>query len=103
MKKFLIGIMISVLPTSIFAIGGFGFQYGQGMVTVGATESTRDLGSGVSAVMTTTEFSNHSVFGGHIYIDVITFIDLEADSNLMCQEYDFEFSHPAEIGPYEFG
>ena len=26
MKKFIIGIMISVLPTSIFAIGGFGLS-----------------------------------------------------------------------------
>ena len=64
MKKFLMVIMIVALPTSIFAIGGFGLQFGQGMVTVGATESTRDLGLGISAVMTTTEFSNPLGFGG---------------------------------------
>ena len=103
MKKFLIGIMIAVLPASISAIGGFGFQLGQGMVTVGATESTRDLGLGISAVMTTTEFSNPLVFGGHVYIDAIPFIDLEADINLVGQKYDFGFNNPAEIGPYEFG
>jgi hypothetical protein len=103
MKKFLIGIMIAALPTSIFAIGGFGLQFGQGMVTVGATESTHDLGLGISAIMTTTEFSNPFVFGGHFYIDAIPFIDLEADINLVGQEYNFGFNNPTEIGPYKFG
>ena len=103
MKKLLMVIMIVALPTSIFAIGGFGLQFGQGMVTVGATESTRDLGLGISAVMTTTEFSNPYVIGGHIYIDAIPFIDLEADINLVGQKYDFGFNNPTEIGPYNFG
>ena len=103
MKKIFATILIAMLPTSISAIGGFGFQLGQGMVTVGATESTRDLGLGISAVMTTTEFSNPLVFGGHVYIDAIPFIDLEADINIVGQKYDFGFNNPVEIGPYEFG
>ena len=103
MKRILTTILIAMLPVSISAIGGFGLQLGQGMATVGATESERDLGLGISAVMTTTEFSNPFVFGGHVYIDAIPFIDFEADINLVGQEYDFGFNNPTEIGPYKFG
>ena len=80
-----------MMPASISAIGGFGLQIGQGVVTIGATESTRDLGLGISAVMTTTEFLNPYVIGGHVYIDAIPFIDLEADINLVAQKYNFGF------------
>ena len=103
MKKIFATILIAMLPASIFAIGGFGLQVGQGMVTVGATESDRDLGLGIKAVMTTTEFSNPIAVGGYIYIDAIPFIDLEADINIVGQKYDFGFNNPTEIGPYEFG
>ena len=102
MKKFLIGIMIVVLPTSIFGIGGIGLQIGQGSVTIGATEDARALGLGITANMTTTEFSNPLSVGLHVYIDAIPFIDLEADINLVGQKYEFGFNNPAEIGPYEF-
>ena len=102
MKKFLIGIMIVVLPTSIFGIGGIGLQIGQGSVTVGATEDAKVLGLGITANMTTTEFSNPLSVGLHVYIDAIPFIDLEADINLVGQKYEFGFNNPAEIGPYEF-
>ena len=34
MKKFLIGIMITVLPTSIFAIGGLGLSVNTSTFTV---------------------------------------------------------------------
>ena len=103
MKKIFATILIAMLPASISAIGGFGLQVGQGMVTVGATESDRDLGLGIKAVMTTTEFSNPIAVGGYIYIDAIPFIDLEADINIVGQKYDFGFNNPIAIGPYEFG
>jgi hypothetical protein len=77
------------------------------MVTVGATESNRDLMFYETVVgtatMTTTEFSNPYVIGGYIYIDAIPFIDLEADINIVGQKYDFGFNNPIAIGPYEFG
>ena len=107
MKKIFTTILIAMLPASISAIGGLGLQLGQGMVTVGATESIRNLVDTeylvVDAIMTTTEFSNPYVIGGHVYIDAIPFIDLEADINLVGQKYDFGFNNPTEIGPYEFG
>lgn len=103
MKKFFISILIGVLPSSMFAIGGLGLQIGQGTVTVDATEDSRDLGLGITAVMTTTEFSNPFSLGAHIYIDAIPFIDLEADINVMGQKYEFGFNNPTEIGPYKFG
>ena len=107
MKKIFATILIAMLPASISAIGGLGLQFGQGMVTVGATESNRDLMFYETVVgtatMTTTEFSNPYVIGGYIYIDAIPFIDLEADINLVGQKYDFGFNNPTEIGPYEFG
>ena len=107
MKKIFATILIAMLPASISAIGGFGLQFGQGMVTVGATESNRDLMFYETVVgtatMTTTEFSNPYVIGGYIYIDAIPFIDLEADINIVGQKYDFGFNNPIAIGPYEFG
>ena len=106
MKKIFATILIAMLPASISAIGGLGLQFGQGMVTVGATESNRDLMFYETVVgtatMTTTEFSNPYVIGGYIYIDAIPFIDLEADINIVGQNYDFGFNNPTEIGPYEF-
>ena len=107
MKKIFATILIAMLPASISAIGGLGLQFGQGMVTVGATESNRDLMFYETVVgtatMTTTEFSNPYVIGGYIYIDAIPFIDLEADINIVGQKYDFGFNNPIAIGPYEFG
>jgi len=107
MNKIFTTILIAMLPASISAIGGLGLQLGQGMVTVGATESNKDLLVGETVVstatMTTTEFSNPYVIGGYIYIDAIPFIDLEADINIVGQKYDFGFNNPTEIGPYEFG
>ena len=102
MKKLLIGLMFVVIPSSIYAIGGIGFQFGQGSVTVGATEDAKDLGLDITANMTTTEFSDPYSVGVHVYIDAIPFIDLEADINVMGQDYEFGFNNPAEIGPYKF-
>ena len=106
MKKIFATILIAMLPASISAIGGFGLQLGQGMVTVGAMESKRALMVYEmvvdTATMTTTEFSNPIAGGGYIYIDAIPFIDLEADINLVGQEYNFGFNNPTEIGPYKF-
>lgn len=102
MKKLLIGLMFVVIPSSIYAIGGIGFQFGQGSVTVGATEDEKPLGLGITANMTTTEFSDPYSVGVHVYIDAIPFIDLEADINVMGQDYEFGFNNPAEIGPYKF-
>ena len=107
MNKIFATILIAMLPASISAIGGLGLQFGQGMVTVGATESNKDLMFYETVVgtatMTTTEFSNPYVIGGYIYIDAIPFIDLEADINIVGQKYDFGFNNPIAIGPYEFG
>ena len=102
MKKLLIGLMFVVIPSSTYAIGGIGFQIGQGSVTVGATEDEKPLGLGITANMTTTEFSDPYSVGVHVYIDAIPFIDLEADINVMGQDYEFGFNNPAEIGPYKF-
>ena len=107
MKKILLFCLMGLIPSSVFGIGGFGLQLGQGLVTVGATESSRDLMAGETvvgtAMMTTTKFSDPFVIGGHVYIDAIPFIDLEADINLIGQTYDFGFNNPTEIGPYNFG
>ena len=43
MKKILLFCFMGLVHSSVFAIGGIGFQFGQGLVNVGATESLRDL------------------------------------------------------------
>ena len=118
MKKFLLKIIITLLPFSIYAIGGLGLQFGQGVISVGELETGRAImvmdNKIGEAGMITEAFENPLSGGVHIYIDAIPFIDLEADINLITKKYTFNFyNFPVdplteeegdrkEIGPYEF-
>ena len=98
-KALTIGIILAVLPfNSASALIGFGIQGGQSLFSVGArTAENPD----VFATMETRPFENSLNFGIYAYLDIIPFIDLEVDANIIFDEYDFTFSNPlGAIGPY---
>ena len=94
-------IWLSLIPwSSALGVVGFGVQGGQSIFDA-SSKSSKD---GVD--LTTSEFANPFSGGVYLYIDVIPFIDLEADISLSAKKYSFIFSPLTEyndIGPYEFG
>ncbi len=99
MKFFLNTIIFIVISTFGYSIGGLGIQLGQGIATIESSEFIEDY-----ATLATSEFSNPYLVGGHLYIDAIPFIDLEADIGLIAQQYDFNFTNNiGSLGPYNFG
>ena len=94
-------IWLSLIPwSSALGTVGFGVQGGQSIFDA-SSKSSKD---GVD--LTTSEFANPFSGGVYLYIDVIPFIDLEADISLSAKKYSFIFSPLTgynDIGPYEFG
>ena len=93
-------IWLSLIPwSSALGTVGFGVQGGQSIFDA-SSKSSKD---GVD--LTTSEFANPFSGGVYLYIDVIPFIDLEADISLSAKKYSFIFSPLAgynDIGPYDF-
>lgn len=93
-------IWLSLMPwSSALGVVGFGVQGGQSIFDA-SSKSSKD---GVD--LTTSEFANPFSGGVYLYIDVIPFIDLEADISLSAKKYSFIFSPSADyndIGPYDF-
>ena len=98
-KALTIGIILAVLPfNSASAIGGFGIQGGQSLFSVGVRTSENP---DAFATMETRPFENSLNVGLYAYLDIIPFIDLEVDANIIFDEYDFIFSNPlGAVGPF---
>ena len=98
-KALLIGLVLTVLPfNSASAIIGFGIQGGQSLFSVGA-RSAEDLSA--FAVIETATFENSLNLGVYVYLDIIPFVDLEVDANIIGQKYDFSFVNLLGTkGPY---
>ena len=74
MKRLILVLLINMLPSSIFAIGGFGLQGGLALSKIGATKTIEGM-----AILNTAEFSNPYAVGAYLYVDAIPFIDIEID------------------------
>ena len=75
-----------------------GFQGGQSLFSVGVRISENP---DAFATMETRPFENSLNVGLYAYLDIIPFIDLEVDANIIFDEYDFLFSNPlGAVGPY---
>jgi len=98
-KALTIGIILAVLPfNSASALIGFGIQGGQSLFSVGVRTSENP---DAFATMETRPFENSLNLGIYAYLDIIPFIDLEIDANIIFDEYDFLFSNPlGAVGPY---
>lgn len=103
MKKFLVVLTLAMLPSSAFAIIGFGIQAGQDMAKLDALSHTE--GEGLTAV-TVNSFemeANPVNFGGYAFIDLFGFA-LEAEGDIAAGAYQFEFENVlSTLGPVDFG
>jgi len=103
MKKFLVVLTLVILPSSAFAIIGFGIQGGQDMAKLDALSHTE--GEGLTAV-TVNSFemeANPVNFGGYAFVDLFGFA-LEAEGDIAAGAYQFEFENVlSTLGPVDFG
>ncbi len=103
MKKFLIGIILIALPSSAFALIGFGIQGGQDMAKLDAYSYTE--GDGLTAV-TINSFemeTNPAGLGAYAFVDLFGFA-LEGEADFAFGAYQFEFGNVlSTLGPVDFG
>ena len=93
MKKFFSALMFWLMPYSLLAVGGLGLQLGQGIFSVDASSPETNV-PGVT--LTNGAFDGSINLGGYVYIDLIPFIDVELDFNIIGNTYDIEFQN--ELG-----
>ncbi len=103
MKKFLVVLTLAMLPSSAFAIIGFGIQAGQDMAKLDALSHTE--GEGLTAV-TVNSFEMEASpvnFGAYAFVDLFGFA-LEAEGDIAAGAYQFEFENVlSTLGPVDFG
>jgi len=103
MKKFLMVIMIVAIPTSIFAIGGFGLSVNSSTFSVDSGSSdlmVEDLKVGSFSY---DSFENGGGIGGYLYLDIIPVVDLDIEYNFTGQVYNFTFENAVTTAePQEF-
>ena len=92
MKKYILTFLFLLLPTSIFAIAGFGLQVAQGQMKV--EESVLGGADIPGVTLTNGAFENAFGIGAFLYIDIIPVIDLELDFQAMGNTYDINFENP---------
>ena len=101
MKNLISVLLISLVPSSIFAIGGFGLQLGQGSFSVDASSPDTNI-PGVT--LTNGAFDGSGVLGGYVYVDLIPLVDIEFDFNVQGNTYDIEFQNAfGEMPKINFG
>ena len=103
MKKFLIGIILIALPSSAFALIGFGIQGGQDMAKLDAYSYTE--GEGLTAVtINSFEMETNPVgVGAYAFVDLFGFA-LEGEADFAFGAYQFEFVNElSTLGPVDFG
>ncbi|MBT7118658.1 MAG: hypothetical protein HN896_02025 [Candidatus Marinimicrobia bacterium] len=103
MKKLLIGIILIALPSSAFALIGFGIQGGQDMAKLDAYSYTE--GDGLTAV-TINSFemeTSPAGVGAYAFVDLFGFA-LEGEADFAFGAYQFEFGNALDtLGPVDFG
>ena len=91
MKRLISILLISLIPSSIFAIGGLGLNLSQGSFSVDASYPKTDI-PGVTLM--NGPFDGSFGFGGYVYIDLIPFVDIEFGISLKCAELAFNAGIP---------
>jgi len=103
MKKFLMVIMIVALPTSIFAIGGFGLSVNSSTFSVDAGSSDLMVENIKVGSFSYDSFENGGGIGGYLYLDIIPVVDLDIEYNFTGQVYNFTFENAVTTAePQEF-
>lgn len=103
MKKFLVVISLALLPSSAFAILGFGFQVGQDLAKLDSYSYTEGEGLAAVTVNSYAMESSPNSFGAYAFVDLFGYA-LEAEGDFAVGLYEFEFGNEiATLGPIEFG
>ena len=98
MKKLLTILTVAMLPSSAFALIGFGIQGGQDMSKLGAYSYSEGLVSINALEMD----SNPAGIGVYAFVDLFGYA-LEAEADFAGGSYDFTFDNPiSSIGPVNF-
>ena len=103
MKKFLVVLTLAMLPSSAFAIIGFGIQAGQDMAKLDALSHTEGTEPTALTVNSFEMEANPVNFGGYAFVDLFGFA-LEAEGDIAAGAYQFEFENVlSTLGPVDFG
>lgn len=103
MKKFLVVISLALLPSSAFAILGFGIQVGQDLAKLESYSYTDGEGLAAVTVNSYEMESNPRSLGAYAFVDLFGYA-LEAEADFAAGLYEFEFGNEiATLGPIEFG
>jgi len=95
--------MIAVLPTSIFAIGGFGLSVNSSTFSVDAGSSDLMVEGIKVGSFSYDSFENGGGIGGYLYLDIIPVVDLDIEYNFTGQVYNFTFENAVTTAePQEF-
>mgnify|MGYP001361446512 CR=1 FL=1 len=101
MKRITLFILPILMVSHIFAIAGFGMQFGQNAFSV--EESSASLSVPYTSLKNGA-FKNSYNVGGYVYIDAIPVVDLELDFNFQGQKYEINFENPiGQMEPINFG
>ena len=99
MKKILSIFMVALIPTSSFAIIGFGFQVGSDLSKLEA----ESFSEGIVTVNTFEMEANPAGLGGYAFVDLFGFA-LEGEADFAVGEYEFNFGNQfMTFEPIPFG
>ena len=103
MKKLLTTLMLLFLPSSMFALAGFGLQFGQDFSKLEGKLEIEGQGITEVSVQSYDMETNPIGAGGYAFVDLFGFA-LEAEGDFAFGEYQFDFINPVNtLGPVDFG
>jgi len=92
MKKMLSVLVMALVPSSAFALAGFGIQVGSDLSKLGSYSFSEGSGLTEVTINTYEMESNPGSFGGYAFIDLFGFA-LEAEGEIAAGKYEFDFTN----------
>tara|TARA_B100001093_G_C26673849_1_gene947362 strand:+ start:317 stop:1027 length:711 start_codon:yes stop_codon:yes gene_type:complete len=92
MKKMLSVLVMALIPSSIFALAGFGVQLGSDLSKLGSYSFSEGSGLTEVTINTYEMESNPGSFGGYAFVDLFGFA-LEAEAEGALGQYEFDFTN----------
>ena len=103
MKKMLSVLIIAMLPSYVFALIGFGLQFGSDLSKLGPQSYTEGSGDLAFNVNSYEMKSNPVGGGGYAFVDLFGFA-LEGEFDVAFGEYEFDFGNQyMDFDPIPFG
>jgi hypothetical protein len=97
MKKLLTRIILLAVPSYIFALAGFGLQFGQDYSKLDGSIEYQNEGTNTQVTVESKEMKTFPIgLGGYAFIDLFGFA-LEAEGDFAFGEYQFDFISPSGI------